>query len=130
MLEIGMNELGSTIDMLYTRREERLDLERKVKELKRGEEELRMAILQCLGLSGLQKASGHAATASVKTSIIPIVTDWDKIHSYVKEQDRFDLLQKRLSVLAWRDLNDTGVLVPGTEAVEDVDLSLTKSSRS
>ena len=130
MLEISVQELGSTIDELYGRREERLNLERKIKELKQGEEELREAILQCLAFSGLEKATGHSATASMKVSIIPIITDWEQVHQYVREADRFDLLQKRISVLAWRDLNTAGVLVPGTEAVEDVDLSLTKSSRS
>jgi len=127
---IELRDLGSVIDQLYGRREERLNFERRVKELKAEEMKLREEILDTLAISGLEKASGHLATAGVKTSIIPITTNWIDIHSWIRDNDRFDLLQKRLSVLAWRELYDTGVLIPGTEAVEDVDLSLTKSSRS
>lgn len=123
-------ELGSAIDELYNLRETRLGLERKAKELKAQELEQRTLILECLEQSGLNKASGHVATAGKKISIIPLVTDWDKVFGYIKEHDRFDLVQKRISVLAWRETQDNGELVPGTEAVEDIDITLTKASRS
>ena len=124
-----LNKLGPTIDRLYELREKRLELERRAKDLKSEEFSLRQEIIVLLGTAGLDKASGHNATASLKTAMMPMVTDWDLVFSYVRDNDRFDLLQKRLSTLAWRDLNEAGSLVPGTEAVEDVDISLTKSSR-
>jgi hypothetical protein len=125
-----VNELGAGIDALYSLREARLDLERKIKEMKSEEYALRNDILLTLGECGLAKASGGLATASVRTSLVPVVEDWNLVYSYIAENDRFDLMQKRISTVAWRDLKESGELVPGTVAVEDCDISLTKSSRS
>jgi hypothetical protein len=129
-MTLSTTDLGSAIDALYNLREMRLGYERKAKELKQQETEARNAILATLEASGLQKASGQQATCGIKTSIIPLVTDWDDIFTYIKDHDRFDLIQKRISVLAWRETYENEGLIPGTEAVEDVDISLTKSSRS
>jgi hypothetical protein len=124
-----LNELGLGIDALYALREKRLDIEKQVKEMKQQEYQLRNEILLVLGESGLAKASGQMATASVRVSTIPIVEDWESVYAYIVDNDRFDLLQKRLSTVAWRDLAESGTLVPGTASVEDTDISLTKSTR-
>ena len=125
-----MKDLGSTIDKLYELRDRRLGIERSIKEMKQQEYALRAEVLTMLGEAGLQKASGALATCGVTTTEIPLVSDWSEVHTYIRENNRFDLLQKRISVLAWRDLKESGVLVPGTESIEDVDISLTKASRS
>jgi len=129
-MTLSITDLGSAIDALYALREMRLGYERKAKELKEEETKARGTILETLEVSGLQKASGQTATCGIKTSTIPIVTDWDEVFTYIKDHDRFDLVQKRISVLAWRETYENEGLIPGTEAVEDVDISLTKSSRS
>jgi len=47
----------------------------------------------------------------------------------VRAENRFDLLHKRISAPAWRELRELGALVPGTSAITVRDVSLTKSSR-
>mgnify|MGYP003547143997 CR=1 FL=1 len=125
----AIKELGLMIDEYYEARANRLEAERKIKEMKGVEYQLKEALLDILGEAGLQKASGHIATASIKRSTVPVVEDWDLLHNYVASHNRFDLLQKRISALAWRDMYEAGEEVPGTIAIEDVDLSLTKASR-
>jgi hypothetical protein len=122
-------DLGTLIDALYSTRQERLDVSKKVEELKALETEMRLKILEQLDAMGMAKASGYQATCGIKKSIEPVTEDWDEIHKYIREQDRFDLVQKRLSAPAWRGLLESGILVPGTSQVEVRDLSLTKSSR-
>jgi hypothetical protein len=78
----------------------------------------------------LTKASGGAATASIKVSIVPLVEDWEMFHDYIETTGEFDLLQKRISVTAWRSRAEEGLVIPGVSSVEDVDISLTKSNRS
>lgn len=123
------HDLGTAIDALYGLREMRLGLQRKVDELKQQENAQRGVIIALLEGSGLTKASGGAATASVTRKILPIVDDWNSVFAYVATHNRFDLLQKRLSVTAWREMQDSGEEVPGTSSVEDVDISLTKVTR-
>lgn len=122
-------DLGKVIDEYYIAREDRLAAERKIKDLKEAEQALKFSIMDMLRDSGLKKATGEVATASIRIMTVPYVEDWGLIHKYIRDNDRFDLLQKRLSTTAWRDLHETGVNVPGTTAVEDEDLSLTKASR-
>lgn len=121
--------LGIKIDALYALRQSRLDLTKKVDAIKEQETVLRQEILELLDTVGMVKATGHTATCGVTEKIEPQVTDWELAHEFIREHNRFDLLQKRLSAPAWRDLKDSGTLVPGTEAVTVRDVSLTKSTR-
>lgn len=122
--------LGEAIDELYNARAARLALDKEVKELKRIEGLAKERVLELLNEAGLKKASGNFATAGILTDDIPFIKDWNEVYGYIKQNDRFDLLQKRIGVVAWRDLYKDGILVPGTEAAVDTDLSLTKSTRT
>ena len=123
-------ELGEIIDKLYATRASRLDLMKLADELKETETQLREEILDLLETIGLEKASGKTATVGIRRNEVPLVTEWEEIHQFIKTSDRFDLLQKRLSTPAWRELYQGGILVPGTVMGIDVELSLTKSTRS
>ena len=122
-------ELGPAIDMLYETRQQRLELTKQVDDLKARESVLKEELLTLLHEIGLEKASGMRATVGVRRITVPIITDWEEVHNYIRINDRFDLIQKRLSAPAWRELNGEGTLVPGTEAGIDIELSLTKSTR-
>jgi hypothetical protein len=124
-----IKELGVTIDALYNMRQQRLELQRAVDGLKAEETELRGQILDALEASGLAKASGQVATAGIKTSLEPMVEDWDLVFAWIRENNRFELVQKRISAPAWREYKESGILVPGTAPNEVVDISLTKSTR-
>ena len=122
-------DLGQIIDAYYKKRQDRLDLERSIKDLKEEEQNLKFSIMDMLRETGLKKATGDLATASLRSVMVPIVEDWDDVYKYITQNDRFDLLHKRISILAWRELHEGGVNVPGIIAAEDEDLSLTKASR-
>ena len=122
--------LGQAIDSLYEARAARLVKAKEVKDLQVLEAQAKVVVLTMLKETGLAKASGMLATAGITTDDIPFIKDWDAVHEYIKVNDRFDLLQRRIGVVAWRDLYKDGILVPGTEAAVDTDLSLTKSTRN
>ena len=127
--EPTFEQLGSLIDSLYNLRAQRLDLARKVDALKAEEETRRYQLLEMLQKYGLAKASGLIATVGQVHKVEPLVSDWDEVWGYIKETNRFDLLQKRLSAPAWRELEEGGILVPGTVRQDIFDISLTKSNR-
>ena len=122
-------ELGPTIDALYALREMRLGMQKKVDELKAEEVRTREKLFEMLSALGLNRASGMVATAGIKVSNIPLVEDWDMLQQHIKNTGEFDLMQKRISVTAWRARFEEGVDVPGVSKVEDVDISLTRASR-
>ena len=125
-----MSNVGTLIDGLYALRAKRLETQKLVDEMKVEEQKMRGLIMMELDEMGLAKASGATATCGITMSIQPEIEDWEAVHKWIRDNDRFDLLQKRLSVVAWRDLiSEAGVLVPGTLVTEVRDISLTKSSR-
>lgn len=130
MSEAPTLTLGQAIDNLYAARAARLAKAKEVKDLQVLETIAKAQVLQMLNATGLAKASGMTATASITTEDIPFIKDWEAVHEYIKINDRFDLLQKRIGVVAWRDLFKDGILVPGTEPAVDTDISLTKSTRN
>ena len=130
MSEAPTLTLGQAIDNLYAARAARLAKAKEVKDLQVLETIAKAQVLQMLNAIGLAKASGMTATASITTEDIPFIKDWEAVHEYIKINDRFDLLQKRIGVVAWRDLFKDGILVPGTEPAVDTGISLTKSTRN
>ena len=121
--------LGEMIDTLYAKRQERLLVAKEVDRMKAEETAMRAQIMEELDNQGTVKASGSMATCGLTSSVEPVVNDWDEVHEFIKTMDRFDLVQKRISAPAWRELLDSGVLVPGTEQMYVRDVSLTKSTR-
>ena len=121
--------LGELIDDLYTKRAMRLEAQKKTDEAAAIEAVAKTALIEHLQVIGLSKASGSLATASIKSVTIPKVQDWTEIHNWIRVNDRFDMLHKRISEVAWRETLEAGILVPGTEPQDDIKLSLTKASR-
>ena len=129
MSEPSFEQLGALIDALYNLRAKRLEMAKQVDALKAEEETQRIQLLEMLQKYGLAKASGAIATIGQTHKIEPLVTEWEDVWKFIREENRFDLLQKRLSAPAWRELNEGGILVPGTMPQDVWDISLTKSTR-
>jgi len=121
--------IGNMIDSLYDLRAQRLAIEKQVAALKERETATKEEILFLLQEQGLNGAKGLAATAAVTHKTVPHITDWDAIYRFIRDQDMFALLQKRLTTTLWAALAEDGVIVPGTEPQVVTDLSLTKSTR-
>jgi hypothetical protein len=122
-------DIGTRIDAVYELRAERLKLQRQVDEIKLKETLEKESIREELGTMGLAKASGSLCTAGLTCKTVGIVENWDQVYDFIKDTDAFDLMQRRLSNDAWKARLDSGILIPGTYANEQWDLSLTKSSR-
>lgn len=127
--EVAFEQLGSLIDAVYALRAKRLEMARAVDAIKAEEESRKYQLLELLEKYGLAKASGELATVGRVHKIEPLVANWEEVWDYIKENDRFDLMQRRLSAPAWRELEEGGTLVPGTVRQDVYDISLTKSTR-
>lgn len=58
-----------------------------------------------------ESGSGYTLTENRVTSI----TDWPKFINYVIRNKATDLLQRRISSVAWRDRTEDGARVPGID---------------
>lgn len=125
--------LGRMIDELKAARDERIEYQRetdaKISQLKTKEMELRTKIIAEMERTGLDKATGADATASIQVNLLPRVTDWPAVYRYIQKNNAFDLLERRVGKLAFKSRLEAGERVPGIDVFEEKDLSLTKAGR-
>ena len=88
------------------------------KVLKSQQRELESQISIRMQEQGLDKISNDICTISLKTEVVPTVEDWDSLHEHITETNQFELLQKRMSATAYRELVATGFDVPGVKSTE------------
>lgn len=119
--------IGACADLYHDVRELRLLMEKEVEAVKAREAEIREHIISNLGVSdGDTGASGQRYRAQIVKETKPKAADWNKIWDYVYEQNRFDLLQKRLGEKAVEDLWADGIDIPGVEKMHIKTVSITK----
>lgn len=126
--------LGAAVDLLYLRRQERIQKEREVEEvikrLKDLEAEASDHISALLQSQGLTSARGELATATIVPKQVPVVEDWDAFYAFMFKQKDGAMLQKRLAVTHIRELLEERKTLPGVTVNVINDLSLTKAAKS
>jgi hypothetical protein len=116
--------LGSLIDKLYKKKQEIKALQEQVKELEKQEEAIKEQVLEKLAEQDTTQARGTLAQATVSDKVLPQIIDWDAFYAYIHENKFFQLLQRRPSVPACRELFDSGTAIPGVERFTKKDISL------
>ena len=117
--------LGELIDKLYFIRADRLALSNKADEMKKDEDALRTTILGMLDSAKLSGGKGDIAQASIKTTIVPSLSDFDDFIKYVFKNKAIDLLRRQVNATAVRERWDSGKEIPGVTpfTVRDINLS-------
>ena len=88
------------------------------KVLKLLQNDLDSAIIREMEDHGLDQIANDLCTVSKKKEIVPTVEDWDILHQHILDTKQFELLQKRMSATAFRELLQMGTPVPGVKATE------------
>lgn len=118
--------VGTVIDDLWALREKKRAADAVVAKI---EEEIKVQeelVFERLDEQGLKKADGAKASVSVGEATVANVNDWDALWAYITKTKNYQLVQKRVSDLAWRELMglSKGKGVPGTEAFTKKKLTL------
>ena len=110
-LEDKMNMLADTRAKLKVLLEQE-------KELKQVQNALEAEIAADMERQGLTQTGNDVCTISLKTETVPTVEDWDVLHQHISDTGRFELLQKRMSATAYRELIAMEPSVPGVRSTE------------
>lgn len=119
---------GVAVDQLIKLREKKRDLEASVKSLEGQIEDMQSQLLEQMEASGTDKLSGKLGTASISTSVVANVEDWDALYPYIAKNKLWHLLQRRVSDPAYRELLDAGKKVPGVQPFNKKRLNLRAAS--
>lgn len=109
--------IGPSIDHLSELREQKRELEAKVKVIEAEYAAIEAALMSQLDDQGMAKATGTKATASISVTVVGNLVDPEKLHDFIKKTGYFHLLQPRLSDPACRELFEAkgDKAIPGVE---------------
>jgi len=119
--------IGRCADLYHDVRELRLAMEKEVEEIKARETEVQEHIIRTVSKSDDTGAAGLRYRAQVVVKPKPHITEWGVLCAWVRKNDRFDVLQKRLAdaaVMEWNEAEHR--VMPGTEIIQVPTLSVTK----
>lgn len=120
--------IGTMIDELYALRASRLELEKKVEELKAGEVAAREEIITRLKDARLGSGSGVVATATIVEKHRWTIEDWPSFWKWAKRDLGGNYVQKRVAAEALSEYVAANPKkpVPGVGSLTFDDLSVTK----
>ena len=95
--------IGLAVDLYYRTRATRLALKKVLEELQEQETRLSAHFIETAPSSQSTGFAGKLARVSVENKPVLRVLDWEKLYSYVKRHNAFEMLQRRLSDKAVRE---------------------------
>lgn len=116
--------LGQMAKLANEVREEKRALEKMAKSLGADFDALKEVIYAKLEEQGVDRTSVDGISLSKSDTQQPTVTDWDAVYAYIKENDLFALLQRRVTATLWKEILDSGEQVPGIDSFWKKDVNI------
>lgn len=123
-------QLGEMIAHLESLDMLKKDIERQLKGVNQEIDELENKIMHRMIDEGIERASHGTLSVGPKKHTYAKVEDWEQLWAYIRENNAFQLLERRVSVTAYRDMLNLGRPVPGVVPNDIVKLSVTKVNRA
>ena len=110
--------LDDKMNMLNDTRQQLKTLQAQEKTLKDTQNYLEAEIAADMAKQGLTQTGNDVCTISLKTEVVPTVEDWDALWEHIFDTRQTELLQKRMSATAYRELLAMAQVVPGVRSTE------------
>ena len=117
---------GEIIAEMIQIRDEKSRLKEREKALNEIWRGLEAQLMEAGDKMGMKRMSSDIATATITEETLPMVDDWDSVYRYIVENDACHLLQRRVSAAVFRELQDSGIDVPGLSRYVQRKISLRK----
>ena len=105
--------LGTLIDQMFNVREKKRVHEAEISKIEKEMALLEAALIERMDAETVDSSRGKLATASITTSVVPNVEDWDKFYAYLHKNKYYHLLERRPSVTGCRELFEKKGAIPG-----------------
>lgn len=123
---------GQRLDVLAAKRDElreiKRDLEAQLSDIKSQLDDNESEVIQMLDELGVNKFSVGKMSFSISETLVGNVQDWDQVHEFIRENNAFHLLQRRLSNAAYKELMDLGEAPGGIEPFTKRSLNFRKAN--
>jgi hypothetical protein len=119
--------IETLVGSLAEARAARLAADKVAEELKHKETVLKTQLIEAMQAQNLSVAGNAKVFFTLRTKTREQVVDWESFYEYIKQNDAFDLLQRRVNEAAIREREGE---VPGVEQYEYPDLSFPQKVKS
>lgn len=124
-VEITLADLANQRDVLRDRKRE---LEAEVKSIDKALAENELLIIEKLDGMGVNKFAVGKLSFSISENIVGNVEDWDQVYAYIKDNNAFHLVQRRLANAAYKEMLDGGDELPGVAPFTKRSLNFRKTN--
>jgi hypothetical protein len=122
-------ETPELVDAFCKVRRERIDLGKRVEALKEEETAYKEQIMHRMIDSGQHVLSSKKFSLKLGRSDEPTVTDWGQLDAFILTNKRLDLLHRRLTASAVKEMWNEGEVVPGVGSYPVFDVSVSDLSK-
>ena len=67
---------------------------------------------------GIDRTGNDRCSVSIKIETVPTVEDWDAVYKHILSTEQFELLHKRMSASAYRELLSLDMELPGVKPTD------------
>ena len=110
-----MSTMGSTIDSLWSKREEKREAEIKIKAIEAEIASIEESLMERMDKEETSKSQGTKAYVFITPTTVANVEDWPAFYAYIAKNKYFHLLHKRASDPAARELWNANKKIPGVQ---------------
>lgn len=105
--------IGETIDDMHNIRARKRALEDMVKELDKEYGTKEMELMSLMDVQQTRTSEGKLASVHIDEVVYPTADNWDEIYKYIHANKYYHMLERRLTAVAYRELVERGIQVPG-----------------
>lgn len=125
-LEKKAPNLGDLINAMDENRDARRDLEAQVKALKTQYAALESQLIAFMRDQNIASSRGNSAIATIDETVVGTIADKNALIKYIKDEDAFHVVSLHISNPAFRELLESGFVIPGTKPFTKHSISLRK----
>ena len=112
--------LDDLMNSLADMREAISSTEEGLKTLKQKKNDLEAQLIAKMEDQGIDRTGNERCSVSLKTETVPTVEDWDEVYKHILSTEQFELLHRRMSASAYRELLSLDMELPGVKPTDVV----------
>ena len=122
------SHLPDLVNQYISVRAQRLELDRQSKVVKEAEDDLSKVIISKMREQEMKALGATNGLVKLHESEEPVAENWEEIWAFIKANDAWELLHKRITTTAVKERWNDGVAVPGVGKVTTYKLTVSKGS--
>lgn len=120
------SHLPDLIDLYIATRAQRLAKDKEAAAIKEQEDDLSKAIIAKMKAGDITAQGAQNGLVKLNHNVEPVATDWPALYAFIKANDAWELLHKRVTATAIKERWDDGEEIPGVGRADVYKLSVSK----